>query len=99
LREKATVENGSVHITSFANGGSRWAILLTVRLGRQADALFALSDGFATGRRGGHYNTIPWLPKMMTQLDALALQEGIETEYVEELGVRRGLHYVAGISA
>jgi LuxR family transcriptional regulator, maltose regulon positive regulatory protein len=60
-------------------------------MGRRDEYLKVLADAFATGRRGGHYVTIPWLPKVVTRLAATALQEGIELDYVRELVRRRNL--------
>ncbi|MBA2492377.1 MAG: hypothetical protein H0V34_11975 [Gammaproteobacteria bacterium] len=58
---------------------------------RREEFLDTLAAALATGRRGGHFNCMLWLPKVMAYLCAEALVAGIETEYVERLIKKRGL--------
>jgi DNA-binding SARP family transcriptional activator len=55
-------------------------------------ALEALRAGLAIGRKHDYMSAHPvWLPKVMSRLCALALEHGIETEYVTRLIKKRGL--------
>lgn len=58
---------------------------------RPADARVALGKALQTGRRQGIVNFHGWLPRTMARLCALALEHGIETEYVRNLIRRRSL--------
>jgi len=53
--------------------------------------LEALTEAFATGRRGGFPTSILWIPDVMSRLCAAALAAGIETTYVEKMIRKRGL--------
>ncbi|MBK8018124.1 MAG: hypothetical protein IPK20_16295 [Betaproteobacteria bacterium] len=44
-----------------------------------------LAEGLARGRRLGAMNTYVWLPWMMSELASAALEQGIETDYVQRL--------------
>jgi len=59
--------------------------------GRQSSGLNALQYALKLGREMGYTSFIWWQPRMMTRLAAIALQNGIETEYVKGLIRRRGL--------
>ncbi len=60
--------------------------------GRRSDALAALREVLRTGSREGYFNTAPaWLPKPFARVLAVALEEGIETDYVRALIRRRDL--------
>lgn len=65
------------------------ALLLTAQLAleenRPADARAALAEALQTGRRQGIVNFHGWLPRPVARLCALALEHGIETEYVRNL--------------
>ncbi len=60
-------------------------------MGRPGEARPVLQKAFATGRRGNHFLVTPWLPDMMSRLTTLALESGIETDYVAELVRQRNL--------
>ncbi len=53
--------------------------------------LTTLRKGFNLGREKGFVNSSFWDPKSMARLCVAALEEGIETEYVQNLISRRGL--------
>ncbi len=53
--------------------------------GNLQDCLTQLRAGLALGRTYGFLNHTWWLPTIMSRLYALALEHGIETEYVEKL--------------
>lgn len=61
------------------------------RLGRRDECLATLRKALATGRLGGFLNCHQWRPRMMSALCGLALENGIETAYVERLIRVRGL--------
>jgi ATP/maltotriose-dependent transcriptional regulator MalT len=63
--------------------------------GERAAFLAVMAEAFATGRRGGVFITIPWLPKMVARLAEAALAAGIEVEYVLELVRQRKLFAVS----
>ena len=63
-----------------------------LREGDDAKALAALRAGLAIGREHDYMNVNPfWMPEVMSRLCALALEHGIETEYVIRLIKKRGL--------
>lgn len=59
--------------------------------GDQEAAVKALAKGLTLGREKGFWNTLLWRPGPMSRLCVLALDQGIETEYVRELIQRRNL--------
>jgi len=61
------------------------------RYGQHDELLEALTEAFATGRRGGFPTSILWIPDVMSRLCAAALAAGIETTYVEKMIRKRGL--------
>jgi len=63
-----------------------------LRDGEEARALAALRTALAIGRSHDYMNAHPfWLPKVMSRLCALALERGIEPEYVKKLIRKRKL--------
>src|SRR5262249_38072276 len=60
--------------------------------GPRAEAATVLARAFAIGREHDYLNCSPfWQPDVMSRLCALALEEGIETQYVLRLIKKRGL--------
>ena len=65
---------------------------LTLDQGEEEAGLKYLKEAMALGRRQGYVNMLWWWwPDTMARLCARALQEGIETEYVQGLIRKRGL--------
>jgi ATP/maltotriose-dependent transcriptional regulator MalT/DNA-binding SARP family transcriptional activator len=62
-----------------------------LRSGRRDDGREALREALATGRRTDSVCTGLWLPDLMAELCAEALQAGIETEYATRLITTHGL--------
>jgi len=95
-RALEVAREASARVVSLSAGMVRFTVLLVeadvlLRTGRHDEFLKTLGEALATGRRGGHRNTIFWLPRMMSRLCAAALEAGIETEYVEQLIRARGV--------
>jgi LuxR family transcriptional regulator, maltose regulon positive regulatory protein len=64
----------------------------SLQTGERAAAVAALKRGLAIGRERDYMNAHPvWLPRVMSRLCALALEHGIETEYLTRLIRKRGL--------
>ncbi len=59
--------------------------------GLEGPALKNLARAMALGRKEGYVNFSWWRPSFMSGLCIKALEAGIETEYVRDLVVRRGL--------
>lgn len=59
--------------------------------GRRRVALAALRRGLQVGREHGFKHFLGWLPVVMSRICALALDEGIEVDYVQFLIRERGL--------
>jgi DNA-binding SARP family transcriptional activator len=78
------------HILKFqALMATAWAWF---RKGSHAQGHEALRDGLTIGRRQNYMNCHPlWIPEMMTELFARALETGIETDYVHRFIRKRGL--------
>ena len=51
----------------------------------------ALRTALPLGARRGYFSNLFWVPRMMERLCAVALEAGIETDYVKRLIARRGL--------
>jgi ATP/maltotriose-dependent transcriptional regulator MalT/DNA-binding SARP family transcriptional activator len=64
---------------------------LALEHGRQRPGLRALGRGLALGREYGYTHFLWWRPAAMARTCALALEAGIETDYVKSLIRRRGL--------
>jgi DNA-binding SARP family transcriptional activator len=64
---------------------------LCLDVGRERDALKALAAAMALGRERGYVTSHVWIPEVMARLCALALEAGIEVEYVRGLVQKRGL--------
>jgi ATP/maltotriose-dependent transcriptional regulator MalT/DNA-binding SARP family transcriptional activator len=56
-----------------------------LNMGDQSAAVQFLRAAFSAASSGGFYNNACWIPEMMAELCALALQEGIENDYVARL--------------
>ena len=69
---------------------SLWEAYLRLRAG-EGDWRTPLADALALGRREGYLNHYLWWPPMMSRLAAVAIAEGIETDYVRRLVAARGL--------
>ncbi len=59
--------------------------------GRKRSGLNSLQYAMQLGREYGYRHTLWWRPEVMAKLCAVALQEGIETEYVHNLIRERNL--------
>jgi hypothetical protein len=65
----------------------------------RAELFAAIGKAFAHGRRHGYMNAHPfWLPELMSKLCGIALQHGIETDYVIRLIRKRGLPPPPGLA-
>ena len=69
---------------------SLWEAYLRLRAG-EGDWRTPLADALALGRREGYLNHYLWWPPMMSRLAAVAIADGIETDYVRRLVAARGL--------
>jgi LuxR family transcriptional regulator, maltose regulon positive regulatory protein len=58
---------------------------------RTEEAIRLLQRAFRSGAERGFENTLAWVPEMMAPLCALALEHGIEVDYVRHLIRARGL--------
>jgi ATP/maltotriose-dependent transcriptional regulator MalT/DNA-binding SARP family transcriptional activator len=67
-----------------------WEAYLRMRAG-EGDWRSPLVEALALGRREGYLNHYLWWPPMMSRLAAVAIAEGIETDYVRQLVAARGL--------
>lgn len=56
--------------------------------GNEAAGMISLGKAMVLGREQGLYLTFIWLPSLLTNLCAKALEEGVEVEYVQELITR-----------
>jgi DNA-binding SARP family transcriptional activator len=64
---------------------------LAFRAGRRRLARSCLAAGLAIGREQGFSHCLWWLPEAMSRVCALAIEEGVETEYARTLVRLRGL--------
>jgi ATP/maltotriose-dependent transcriptional regulator MalT len=64
---------------------------LSLDAGREGDARAALRTALRLGREHRYVNTHAWIPAVMARLCVTALAAGIETDYVRELIIKRGL--------
>jgi ATP/maltotriose-dependent transcriptional regulator MalT/DNA-binding SARP family transcriptional activator len=62
-----------------------------LRAGNEQEALSLLRRAFGIAVIRGYYNTLAWVPSMMSNLCGLALKHGIEPDYVRRLIRVRGL--------
>jgi ATP/maltotriose-dependent transcriptional regulator MalT/DNA-binding SARP family transcriptional activator len=64
---------------------------IAVEHGRKSSGLNSLKFAMQSGREYGYTHTLWWQPEVMAKLCAVALHEGIETEYVRNLIQERDL--------
>ena len=64
---------------------------LSLDTGQEAEGLQALKHAFEIGRKQGLVDACWWIPSTMSHLCAKALEQGIETEYVQFLIRKRKL--------
>jgi LuxR family maltose regulon positive regulatory protein len=64
---------------------------LSLAGGQESDGLHALRVAMALGREHGYVNSHVWVPTIMAELCARALEAGIEQDYVRGLIQQRGL--------
>jgi DNA-binding SARP family transcriptional activator len=79
---------GSVYVEFVA---SLTEAHLCLDSGQEADGLQALTRAMALGRERGYVSSRMWIPAVMAELCARALESNIEVDYVRGLVEKRGL--------